>query len=222
MTTVAIMARAPVAGRCKTRLGKEIGFEQAASLYEAMLRDRIEAVDAITEARRIVLVAPEDDGVRALGEMVRAPWQVWAQQGEDLGARLSHGFRSLLATAPPGELVCIVDSDSPLAPLGRAVDAARASTADVVLGTCDDGGYYLIGMRSLHEAALIDIPWSTSEVTRATHERGRALGFRVEDVAPSWDVDTRADVLRLARVASDLDLPRLTRAWIERHREALS
>lgn len=220
MTTVAIMARAPVPGRCKTRLGKELGYDEAATLYEAMLRDRIAAVGALEGARPVVLVAPEDDGVAVLSSMVPSGFLVWPQEGGDLGERLAHGFRGLFATAKEGELVCIVDSDSPVAPLTKAVKEAQTSTADVILGTCDDGGYYLVGMRRLHEAALVGIPWSTPEVTQATHARGRSEGFRVAEIAPSWDVDTRADVKRLAALGPALDAP-LTRAWLARHGAAL-
>lgn len=54
---LAVMARAPVPGQCKTRLARTIGGERAARVYDAMLRDTLEAVASI-DARRVILAAP--------------------------------------------------------------------------------------------------------------------------------------------------------------------
>src|SRR5437867_3556031 len=94
------MARAPLAGKCKTRLARAIGEAAAARLYEAMLLDRLDMLssDGLSALgvpiRRVVLVAPEHDGVAALRRL--APrWEVIAQRGDDLGARLSNGLLAL-------------------------------------------------------------------------------------------------------------------------------
>jgi rSAM/selenodomain-associated transferase 1 len=196
--TIGVMARAPIAGRCKTRLAKTLGAEGAARLYAAMLADRLAAVDVVPGARRILLAAPEDDGVAVLGRPAPAGWAILEQRGVDLGARLGNAFRDLLGD---GNLVCLVDSDSPLVSFANLwADLAKPrSPKTVVAGPCEDGGYYLIGMTSLEVGILDDIPWSTNRVMTTTRERCSTLGLRLEELAEAYDVDEPADVDRLER-----------------------
>lgn len=196
--TIGIMARAPVAGRCKTRLAKTFGAEGAAQLYAAMLADRLAAVDALPAVRRVIVAAPEDDGVAVLGRLAPIGWEIIEQRGADLGARLGNAFRDLVGS---GGLVCLVDSDSPLvsfASLRPELTKPRGPRT-VVAGPCEDGGYYLIGMTSLELGVLDDIPWSTSAVMPRTRERCDELGLRLEELAEAYDVDEAPDVDRLER-----------------------
>lgn len=196
--TIGVMARAPVAGRCKTRLAKTLGAEGAARLYEAMLADRLAAVDALPIARRVLVAAPEDDGVHVLGQLAPVGWAMVEQRGEDLGARLGNAFHDLVGN---GGLVCLVDSDSPtvsFANLWADLAKPRGPKA-VVAGPCEDGGYYLIGMTSLELGILQDIPWSTRGVMPRTRERCAELGLHLEELAEAYDVDEPADVDRLER-----------------------
>jgi glycosyltransferase A (GT-A) superfamily protein (DUF2064 family) len=84
-----------------------------------------------------------------------------------------------------------------MAYVARAAALLSAGSADVVLGPCDDGGYYLVGVRAPRPALFDGIPWSTGGVLAATLERARGLGLRVS-VLPAWfDVDTEGDLRRL-------------------------
>src|SRR5215831_7097991 len=120
MTALGVMARAPVAGACKTRLGGAIGAREAADLYRAMLLDSLGLFGEVGAARRVIMAAPEDDGVRVLREIAPPGWTVIAQEGAELGARLAHAFRTLGAS---GEAVALVDSDSPTVDRAAIADA---------------------------------------------------------------------------------------------------
>ena len=93
-----------------------------------------------------------------------------------------------------------IDSDTPTLPgefLQRGVDLLTRGEADVVIGPSDDGGYYLIGVRTAQPELFLDMPWSTptvlSETLRRTHVAGLATAC-----LPTWfDVDTGADLERL-------------------------
>ncbi len=211
--TIGVMARAPVAGRCKTRLAKTLGAEGAARLYAAMLADRLAALDALPGARCIIVAAPEDDGVSVLRGLAPAGWEIVEQRGADLGARLGNAFRDLVGG---GDLVCLVDSDSPTVSFATLwADLAKPrGPRTVVAGPCEDGGYYLIGMTSLELGVLRDVPWSTSGVMRTTRERCAELGLRLEELAEAYDVDEAPEVDRLARdlVASPELAPRTAAA----------
>lgn len=198
--TLGVMARAPVPGRCKTRLARRMGADRAAALYAAMLADRIAAVSVLPAERRVIVAAPEDDGVAVLRAFAPPGWELLEQRGEDLGARLTNAFRDLLPRAGGG-IVHVMDTDSPTLPLAELWPelCALRSPRDVVLGPCDDGGYYLIGMRAFEPGIFEGIPWSTEGVATATRARCDALGLTVVDLMRWYDVDEHDDVERLAR-----------------------
>lgn len=195
--TFGIMARAPVPGRCKTRLAQTVGNECAAAIYAAMLADRIDAIEALPAIRRVVLAAPEDQGVAALARLVPAGWEVVAQEGQGLGERLAHAFETLCT----GDgVVCVVDSDSPALVLAASLSAIQESHEDVLLGPCEDGGYYLIGMETAHRGLFENIPWSTAQVLGCTRHRASELLLSVREIELGWDVDAADDVGRLAEL----------------------
>lgn len=114
-----------------------------------------------------------------------------------------------------------MDSDSPTLPVAFLEQAFRAlddPAVDVVLGPCDDGGYYLIGLRAPCPALFRGIVMSTSTVAAETLERARARGLRVACL-PSWyDVDTPEDLERLIQElhARPDDQARHTRAVLSK------
>src|SRR5207245_8313091 len=110
---VGVMARAPIPGRCKTRLAAAIGAEEAAALYQAMLLDSLEAFARIGASRNALLAAPEDDGVEVLRALSPRGWEVIPQDGASLGERLAAAFRTLGGRGSP---VALLDSDSPTVP----------------------------------------------------------------------------------------------------------
>jgi hypothetical protein len=193
------MARAPVAGRCKTRLAAALGAEQAALIYRAMLLDTLARFADVGAARCVVLAAPEDDGVRALAAIAPRPWEIAPQRGDGLGERLAAAFVDLGAK---GDGVALVSSDSPTVSTFGVRDALARTAAPrrALLGPCEDGGYYLIGLTSTRDGELgilEGIDWSTPRVLAQTRERCATLGVAVEELASGYDVDEPADLERL-------------------------
>lgn len=194
--TLAVMARAPTEGRCKTRLAASLGAAWATRFYEAMLLDTLERLGRLPVDRHVVLAAPEDEGVARLEALVPAPWQVVAQDGEGLGQRLRNGVRALWEA---GSAVALVSSDSPTLPTVGMVDQLRAIAGQrrAVFGPSQDGGYYLVGLGSLDADVFEGIPWSTSFTLKATLARCADLSLPVTLLPPGHDVDEAEDVARL-------------------------
>jgi len=221
--TLGVMARAPVPGRCKTRLARSHGEESAALLYEAMLLDTLDALSRVGAERTVVLAAPEHDGVAMLSRLASPPWEVHAQQGHELGERLAHAFRTLSARS---DAVLLCDSDSPtipLAPLAVAV-ANFSGPRRALLGPCEDGGYYLIGLTEPEIGVLRDIPWSTPAVVPRTRERCEELGLELTELPIWYDVDGPSDVERLREelAAHPERAPRTAEVLSERPRKRSS
>src|SRR5262249_49233158 len=69
----------------------------------------------------------------------------------------------------------------------------------VVLGPAADGGYYLIGLRRLHQRLFEDVDWSTERVYRQTIMRAHEIGLPVTALAEWYDVDDEVSLRLLAR-----------------------
>jgi rSAM/selenodomain-associated transferase 1 len=211
MPTLCMFARAPLPGRCKTRLAAVIGDDAAAALYEALLRDTLANLSAITEARLVLLAAPEHGGVAVLTRFAPTGWEVVPQHPGDLTARLVDAFTRLGGGAP---MIC-VGSDAPLVPVDALQIALADSEHDVVVGPSRDGGYWAIGMRGLHRELLEDMPWSSDRVTSETLARCQRLGLAVRLLPESFDVDEAGDLEVLARaVAANPEKAPHSAAWL--------
>jgi rSAM/selenodomain-associated transferase 1 len=137
------------------------------------------------------------------------------QVGADLGERLDNVLAQCLLDGYKQAVV--MDSDSPTLPaalLKRAFRELEDSEVDVVLGPCEDGGYYLIGVKTPSPALFQGIAWSTSAVTAETLERAQEQGLRVVCLPRWYDVDVYEDLERLAEELRSLpeDQARHTRA----------
>ena len=195
---IAVMAKASIPGRTKTRLTPLLTPEQAADLNTAFLRDAADnllAAASLADIRPWMAYAPagtRDFFARTLPDRVGLLETV----APDFGACLFHAAASLLEAGHGS--VCLLNSDSPTLPIGYLVSASVALAAPgdrVVLGPATDGGYYLIGIKRPHRPLFEEIDWSTERVFRQTLARADGLDLPVVKL-PSWyDVDD-ADALR--------------------------
>ena len=212
---VAVMAKVPGASPVKSRLHPALTAERATELYRCFLLDRLDAVARLAGVSPVVAFTP----LEAEGQMkalTPAGCRLVPQRGADLGERLSALLTGLLEDGHAGAIA--IDSDSPTLPMTYVTEAARIlgdGAQDVVLGPCEDGGYYLIGLRSPQPRLFEDIPWSTDAVLAATLAKARAAGLSVH-LLPRWfDVDTELDLRRLhAEVAAGNGGPARTSAFV--------
>ena len=191
------MAKAPGATAVKSRLHSVLGAETATRLYECFLRDRLDGLGAVAGIDCVVAFTPAA-AEAAIAGIAPPRFTLLAQRGADLGARLDAVLTELLAAGHPGAIA--IDSDSPTLPMDYVSEAASRllrGAADAVVGPCDDGGYYLIGLRQPQPLLFEAMPWSTARVLPLTLERAQRLGLRMHVLPPWFDVDTEADLVRL-------------------------
>lgn len=196
MNAIVIMAKAPIPNRVKTRLTPPLEPEEASLLYHSFLLDKIEQVKSI-EAHRYVAYTPQTSE-SFFRSIMPSEFSLISQEGEDLGEKLSNVSNGLFAQG--AEKVVMLDSDTPNLPTDLIREAlSRLIEVDVVLGPCEDGGYYLIGMRSWIPEIFHGILWSTADVAKMTVKKAQALGLRVFLLERWYDVDTIMDLKRLKR-----------------------
>ena len=207
---VAVMAKAPRVGEVKTRLAPPLSAEEAAALGAAFIQDIAGNILAAAEAVAIDgFVAYSPPGSEAafaglLPEAIRLlpPHEI------GLGASLLHAADDLLAAGYGA--ACLVNADSPTLPTAFLVEAAQALQKPgdrVVLGPAEDGGYYLIGMKSPHRPLFEGIAWSTERVFDQTLDRAAELALETV-ILPRWyDVDDVESLDRLRREILGAGIP---------------
>ena len=213
------MAREPVPGTVKTRLGPALSDDDIALLYGCFLRDRIDQVRSLNDAAPVIAYTPPES--RSFFAELAPDFLLLPQIGDGLSARLIDIVGQLLDMGHGG--VIATDSDSPTLPtehLQEAVERLAATAADVVLGPSDDGGYYLIGVRRLYPELFDDMPWSTPQVYDETLKRTAESGLRVASLPAWYDVDTPAEFERLRAEVAALGAaaPRHTRRFFAQRR----
>jgi len=189
---IAVMAKASIPGKTKTRLVPPLSADEAATLNSVFLRD---AADNILAAAALANIS----GWMAFSPVGSTPFfrshlptsiGLLEAVAPSLGECLEYASTALLLRGHGA--VCLINSDSPTLPVGYLVAAATALAAAgdrIVLGPATDGGYYLIGMKRPHPGLFEDIAWSTDRVFSQTLKRAEALRLSVVEL-PSWyDVD---------------------------------
>ena len=212
------MAKAPVAGRVKTRLGQDIGMDDAARLAAAALLDTLDACTRGFGAQHCHLALDGDLATAVDGALIHqavAGWSVTGQRGDTFAARLVNAHADLGGTASGPVVQIGMDTPQVTPALLTAVVAALCAegdeAADAVLGPAPDGGWWVLGLRDSADAApLVDVAMSTPTTCADTRQALVGSGLRVSTTAILRDVDTVADAVAVAHDAPD---SRFARAW---------
>lgn len=189
------MAKAPRAGKVKTRLAPPLTLDQSAALNICFLRDTTENIAAVSAAGRsagLICYTPVGDEA-AFDNLLPPSFSLIPQRGDEFGERLLAAAQDILACGFGS--VCLIDSDSPTVP-AQAFEQAIVELARpgdrIVLGPSHDGGYYLIGLKQAHAEPFADIAWSTASVLAETIERAAAAKIEVVQLPLWYDVDDGA------------------------------
>jgi len=195
---LAIFARAPVAGHCKTRLIPRLGPEGAARLQERLTARMLETAVAADIGPVALWCAPDAAHPFFAHCAERFGVALRAQEGDDLGARMAFAF----AQARGPLLLTGTDCPSIRAQDLQACARVLREGADAVFLPAEDGGYGLVGLNRPAPLLFEAMAWSTPSVMEETRARLVRAGLRWREIRVIWDVDEPADVARL--VASGL------------------
>ena len=190
-----IFTRNPELGKAKTRLAKTVGDETALEIYKFLLK-RTRDVSAKVSSDKAVYYSVH---IRENDIWDATVFQKYQQVGEDLGIRMLHAFKNGFEAGY--EKVMIIGSD--LYDLS-AKNIENAFTAldenEVVLGPALDGGYYLLGMNSLHAAVFKNKEWGTASVRKDTLDDLKDK--KVKLLAVKNDIDVYEDILGIPEIMS--------------------
>lgn len=218
--TLIVVAKQPAPGQTKTRLSPPLDAREASALYECFLLDTLETV---REARRMIefqpMIAYLPEGAEGYFHTLAPDFDLFIQAGNDLSERLHNATSHCLIHGY--DEVVIMDSDSPTLPAINLRDAFMTldGQTDIVLGPCDDGGYYLIGLKRPAPDLFLNVTMSTPMVIQETLVQAERNQLHVEMLPTSYDIDYVQDIKRLVaeleQASSNIAVH--TRGFLEAH-----
>ena len=182
-----IFTRNPELGKCKTRLAKTVGDETALDIYSFLLGHTVSVTQNLNAAKQVWYSEEiwEDD--------------IWddtfydkkLQKGPDLGIRMANAFQEGFASGY--ERILIIGSDMfDLDQKDLENAFAQLKQNDFVIGPAEDGGYYLLGMKSFEANLFQDKSWGQASVLKDT--LADLKGEKLAILEERNDVDVYEDI----------------------------
>ncbi len=188
-----IFAKAPEAGKVKTRLIPALGAQAAAELHQRMTRHIIDRMQQAQLCDIEVQCYPNSQHTFFKNLLIDYCIELNRQKGSDLGERMLNAFKSAFNHY---KHVVIIGTDVPAIDYQYIADAIEClkSGIDGVIGPANDGGYVLIGLNSVNAELFKGIDWGTSEVLAQTMLRAEKAHLSIQKLKSLWDVDLPADL----------------------------
>jgi hypothetical protein len=197
-----LFAKAPQAGRVKTRLAAEVdaaggaGVAVAVDVARALLADALAAAVGLPGIEPVLAGSGDWSGVET-GDVAR-----WEQGEGGLGDRVA---RMLAAGCDGADGALAVGADTVAIDRAALIDAAtRVRRGRPVLGRAEDGGFWLLGVPSCPQGLLEGVTWSAPTTAEETAARLDAAWGGHDEITVGWDLDRLADLERVAREVDGL------------------
>lgn len=182
-----ILTRNPELGKCKTRLAATVGDRAALEIYQFLLQHTV----SLTKHLKVEKWVYYSEEIWEDDMWDNAHYQKKLQVGKDLGERMQNAFKEGFQAG--FEKVIIIGSDMyNLAQTDLEEAFSKLETHDYVVGPAEDGGYYLLGMKSLNEALFRDKEWGTDTVLADTLQNLKTA--RVGLLPERNDIDYYEDI----------------------------
>lgn len=187
-----IFVRKPELGKVKTRLAATVGNEKALTIYKELLQHTFNITQNI-QADKFVFYHEQID----VHDMWRAEGFSKKLQlnTDNLGEKMEAAFKEIFTAGYTNTL--IVGSDC-LQLQPQIIETAFKALLenDIVIGPAFDGGYYLLGMNTLHNFIFKNKSWSTAAVLNETLADIKKHDLDVILLPVLTDVDTQEDWLK--------------------------
>lgn len=184
-----IFIKNPVLGKVKTRLAATVGDVTALVVYKELL-DHTKKITLLIDADKFLFY---DDFLQREDEWSTDRFIKHLQKGNDLGERMYNAFEYTFLNKY--QKVIIIGSDCVDLSASAIEDAyLHLDESNVVIGPAKDGGYYLLGMKELHQSLFKNILWGTSEVLKQTLAICRSQHLNYSLLPTLTDIDVENDL----------------------------
>lgn len=215
---IIIMAKIPKAGKVKTRLAPVLSPEKCAELADAFLQDAINK--ALKQKIQLIIAFFPFDERDYFDKFSQHNIIFTPQTGENLGGKMFNAFK--FAFEQKIDSAVMIGTDSPTFPqefIGQAFDLLENS--DAVLGKSEDGGFYLIGLKTLRQEIFENVEWSCEKTFEQTARNIEKCGLKLSNLPEWFDVDLPEDFERLRKdLKQNEKIAPITAKWLEENTDA--
>ncbi len=192
--TLIVFTRYPEPGKTKTRMIPALGAEGAANLQRQLTEHTLKQVKKLQSIRSVSLEFHFAGGNQQLmKEWLGENLTYYPQQTGDLGERMHSAFAQAFAAGINRVVTIGIDCpDIDESLLNQAFELLKQK--DLVLGSAEDGGYYLIGLSRLIPELFVGIDWGSDRVSRQTTNIAKKLGLEFDYLTTLNDIDRPEDL----------------------------
>jgi len=192
---VLVFTKTPIPGSVKSRLVPALGEAAVTELYESLIHQTLATATRSEVGDTELWCWPTTDHPFLMGCAANFEVPLFTQRGDNLGERMHLAFGQRLRSYTH---VILIGCDCPTLTEHdlRAAADSLLNGADVVLGPAEDGGYYLIGLRSACRDLFVGVEWGSPNVLETTREVVASLGLHCVELAEHWDLDRPEDLAR--------------------------
>lgn len=189
---ILIFAKSLIYGKVKTRLAATVGNDVAFSVYKNLLQYTKEITEKIN-ADKIVFYS---DNIEEQDIWISNIFKKKLQSGNHLGERMQDAFHNAFENKYEEVLIIGTDCFELTSPIIEMA-FSQLKHHDIVIGPATDGGYYLLGMKSLYPLLFQNIEWSTNTVLKKTIAACNQLSLTYYLLPQLNDVDEEKDLKRV-------------------------
>ena len=194
-----MFAKAPVAGKVKTRLTSHCSNEQASEIAKIIMRESLRLVTQNWPGQ-VYLSVWQDENHPFIEDMISSfNIELLSQVSGDLGCKMSTAFDEV------GFPAAIMGCDAPLVkPSMLKCAHAWLDEQKNVIGPSKDGGYYLIGLYRQTKRLFENVSWGSADVLAETLDIAHQQSIDIVQLDESDDIDRWPDVKLAASSLPDL------------------
>lgn len=188
-----LFAKAPIAGKVKTRLQSDCSADQAAEIAKVLLEESIIKAKEHWPGKLYLSVALDIDHPFLQKMLTKYSIELVLQGDGDLGLKMHQTFEEF------GYPAAIMGCDAPhILPEDLHLTYDLLANGKSVLGPSKDGGYYLIGLGEAQKELFLNKEWGTSSVLDSTLQTAQKEKLDLELLQPLNDVDEWQDLVLAA------------------------
>lgn len=201
-TSLIIFARFPRPGIAKTRIAKSLGTDLAIAFYRLFAEHTFRESSKLSDQVQRCVFYSERNDEHEIKQWAGSQFRFASQTQGNLGKRIENAFKTVFKEG--ARKVIIIASDVPDLS-ARIINYAilKLDEYDVVIGPCNDGGYYLLGMTKPHPQMFDNVLWSTKWVCEQTVRNAEQLRLDVYRLPNLADIDTEEDLRIWLKTATD-------------------
>lgn len=196
-----VFLKYPQPGAVKTRLAAETSGESAADFYKLCTEFILNEVAKLrSEEIYPVLFIDDKNNEQKIRDWTGGIFPIHSQVGNELGTRMSNAFKYIFDKG--FNRAVIIGTDIPdLFASDIKYAFSQLSSADIVVGPSNDGGYYLLGMNDHHSILFHNFEWSSSSVLHNTLNKIEQKNQSYLLLPRIRDIDYKEDLVNWIREA---------------------